>query len=95
MLGMHYGCYEAGTANYIVMNVVFERVGMCLDVLWTCKNGVGFSGHRIDSAPFSDCRFGSNSVTADVMNDFCQMLYSRVCSVCCFLHYILFLWVNK
>jgi hypothetical protein len=97
---MHYVYCEAGTATYVVMNVIFKRVCMCLDVLWMRKNGVGFSGHQIHSTLFSNCRFGSNPVTADVMNDFCQMLYSLcVCSVCCFLllasNYILFLWVNK
>jgi hypothetical protein len=71
---------------------------MCVDVLWTHKSGVGCSGHQIESTLFS--RFGSNSVTAEVMNDFCQMLCSlTVCSVCHFLllasNYILFLWVNK
>jgi len=100
VLWMHYSYCEAGTETYIVRNVAFERVRVCLDVLWMRKNGVGFLGHGIDSTLFSECRFGSNSVTAEVMNDFCQMLYSlSVCSVCRFLllasNYILFLWVNK
>ena len=95
-------CYfEAGTATYIVvMKVAFKRVSMCLDVLWTCKNGVSCLGHQIESMLFSDCRFGSNLVTAEVMNDFCRMLRSlSVCSVCRILllasNYVLFLWVNK
>ena len=83
VLRIHCGYFEAGTATYIVvMNVAFERVSVCLDVLWTCKNGVGCSVHHVELMLFSDCGFGSNSVPAEVMNDFCQMLCSvSVCSV--------------
>jgi hypothetical protein len=44
----------------VLMNVTFERVSVCLDVLCMCKNGVGCSGHQIMSMLCSDCRVESD-----------------------------------